>query len=104
MKKTIIFMSFFVLVMNLHSPLAFALESLSSDQMKQTIARAGIDIAINDVSTENYLENIRFYNPGTDDNFDPGDPHLSFNDVHILSSVNTGGKDMNADEIGRAHV
>lgn len=97
MKKPIIFMSLFVLVMNLHSPLALSLESLSSDQMKNAVAQAGVSIAINDVVTENYFENIGLYSFGVDNDYDPGDPYLSLNGVRILSSMNSGGTDMNGD-------
>lgn len=90
-------MSLFVLAMNLQSPLVFSLESLTSDQMKQTVARSGVDVAINNAVTENYLQSVSLLNFGADDDYDPGDPYLSFNGVHIISSLNTGGTDMNTD-------
>jgi hypothetical protein len=91
MKKMIILLALFVLVMNLRNPCVFSLESLSTDQMKQTVARSGVDISTSNAVTENYFDKIKFYN--TDDE----DHYLSFNGTHIISSINTGGTDMNND-------
>lgn len=85
-------MSLFVLAMNLHhSPLAFSLESLSPDQMKKTVARSGVDVSINNLVAENYLEYVDFRNYKDDP------PHITFNGMHFYFTANIGGSDINGD-------
>ncbi|MBU1171894.1 MAG: hypothetical protein KKD44_20260 [Proteobacteria bacterium] len=67
------------------------LEALSNQQMKKTMAQAGIDIAIGDMITEVHSDNMTFYNP------DDETEYISFNDIHILTHTNTGSSDMDDD-------
>lgn len=69
----------------------FCLEALTSHQLKQTIAQAGIDIAMEDVVIEIQSDGLTLSNP--DDN----SQYLTFGDVHYLSSLDTGMSDVNLD-------
>lgn len=90
MKKIISFMSILIII-SLPCPSAFSLESLTTDQMKNTVARAGVDIAISDAVVENYLRNVRFENTSI------AGQYLSFDGIHFVSTLNTGSSDMNGD-------
>lgn len=91
MKKTTIFMSILIIKLSLPCPSVFSLESLTPDQMKNTVARAGVDIAITDAVVENYLHNVRFENTSI------AGQYLSFDGIHFVSTLNTGSSDMNGD-------
>ena len=70
-----------------------ALESLSPDQMKQTVGRAGIDIAISNAATEIYNEHITLSSP----DLEPSTHYMRFNGVHSLTTLNTGLADQSGD-------
>jgi|GEM_PF-3170691 len=70
-----------------------ALEALSSSQMKQTVGRAGIDIAISDASTETYNEHITLSSP----DIEPITHYMRLNGVHVLTTLNTGLADQSGD-------
>ncbi len=72
---------------------ALALEALSPDQMKQTVARAGVDIAIDSATVQTYLEHFKLNN--TDSGLT--DQYMSLDGIHIISTLNTGSDDMNDD-------
>lgn len=70
-----------------------ALESLSPDQMRQTVGRAGIDIAISNAATEIYNEHITLSSP----DLEPSTHYMRLNGVHSLTTVNTGISDQSGD-------
>lgn len=72
---------------------SFSLESLTPSQMKNTVARAGVDIAISNAVTETYTDKFAIYNPDQDKLL----YHLNFNDFHSSTTVNTGSGDTNGD-------
>ena len=72
---------------------AFSLESLSRDQMKQAVGRAGIDIAITNAVTETYFEHITFSSP----DIEPITHYMRFNGLHMVTTLNTGGTDVGGD-------
>jgi len=92
MKKTIILMSFLMMAFFSSQPSSHALVSLSPGQMKKAVAQAGVDIAIGDAVTETNLDSLRFSNPE-----DLNNQYISFNDINLISTLNTGSTDMNDD-------
>lgn len=90
-QKIILFL--FALVAGFANTPVFCLEALSPEQMRQTVARSGVDIAIGNVETESYHENFSLYNttPGYTDQY------MSLNGIRIMSTLNTGPGDVNDD-------
>jgi hypothetical protein len=69
----------------------YSLEQLSSAQMKQSTAEAGVDIALNSVVTEIYSDGLKFTN--TDDE----NQYLYLKGLHSRCSLDTGKTDMDGD-------
>lgn len=61
--------------------------------MKNTVARSGVDIAINGNVTEIYSEHFTISSPDQDASL----YHLSFNGFHSITTLNTGERDTNED-------
>lgn len=91
MKKTIIFLSILLILTTLRSQPVLSLEKLTADQLKHTVAQSGVDISINDLVAENYLEFVDFRNSEDDP------PHITFNGVHFYFTADIGGSDINDD-------
>lgn len=88
LQTSLMIMGIFLLASSSH-----ALESLSSDQMKQTVGRAGIDIAISNAATEIYNEHITLSSP----DLEPSTHYMRLNGVHSLTTLNTGLTDQSGD-------
>jgi len=65
---------------------SFSLESLTPTQMKNTVARAGVDIAISNAATETHTDHFTLLNPDQDKTL----YHLKFNNFHSITTVSTG--------------
>ncbi len=81
-----------ILVLSSH---AFSLESLSMEQMKLAVGRAGIDIAITNAVTETYHEHITLSSP----DIEPITHYMRFNGLHMVTTLNTGGTDVSGEGI-----
>lgn len=84
--------SIILLITAIHTaPGASALEALDQGQMKHAVAQAGISIAMSDVIIENHLGHLTVSNP------DAPAEYISFQNIHALTTINTGLFDMNGD-------
>lgn len=82
-----------ILVVFLFASSSSALESLSTDQMKHAVGRAGIDISISNAATEIYNEHITLSSP----DLEPITHYMRLNGVHCLTTLNTGLADQSGD-------
>lgn len=91
MKKKIRFTSLFLIMFVMNNTMAVALESLTPNEMKKVVAQAGVDIAIGNMVREDQFDNFRISNPND------SAQSISFNNIGIISKLDTGSKDMNDD-------
>lgn len=90
MKQAMVVIILLVLITSFNSGSAIALEALSQGQMKHAVAQAGVSIAITDLNTEIY-SGLKFSNP------DDSTQYINFEELHILSHVDTAPSDKNDD-------
>ncbi|MFA6011297.1 MAG: hypothetical protein WC799_15030 [Desulfobacteraceae bacterium] len=91
MKKLTILINILFLATSLTCSSVYALETLSAAQMKNAVAQAGVDIAITDAVTEIHENHITFSSPDQDETT----CYLTLNNLHLISSLNTGKSDEN---------